>query len=245
MFVTATDRVRAEIESRIVDGSLPPGAPLDEAQLSEFFAVSRTPVREALLQLSALGFVRIVPRSGIYVVQLSAQELTAMFESLAFAESACAKLVVERISPEQLKALCQLHKSGHKAVASRNLDAFFEYNKAFHESFYNSCGNAYLVEQLLLTRKRTNPYRLHSVDYSGRIAQSWTEHDRLLTAVLEKDEAAAMAEAARHIVSAGQGCSELAVTEPEYLTFETQAQGTRNGNGVDMPRLFKPDAGLH
>lgn len=245
MIVTATDRVRAEIENRIVDGSLSPGAPLDEAQLSEFFAVSRTPVREALLQLSALGFVRIVPRSGIYVVQLSAQDLAAMFETLAFAESACAKLVVHRISAAQLKALCQLHKNGRKAVASGDLDAYFDYNKAFHESFYNSCGNAYLVEQILLTRKHTNPYRQHIADYAERISQSWIEHDKMLTAVLEKDEAGAMDEAARHIVSAGQGDSQLAAPKSQQLKFQAQAKNGRTRNIVDMPRLYKSDIGLH
>ena len=63
MFISATDRVRSEIEARIVNGTMPPGASLDESQLSELFSVSRTPVREALLQLATLGFVRIIPRS--------------------------------------------------------------------------------------------------------------------------------------------------------------------------------------
>ncbi|HEY9278853.1 MAG TPA: GntR family transcriptional regulator [Eoetvoesiella sp.] len=239
MFATATDRVRAEIENRIVDGSLAPGASLDEAQLSEAFAVSRTPVREALLQLSTQGFIRIVPRSGIYVAQLSVQELTAMFEVLAYAEGLCAKLVVERITPEQLKTLSQVHKTGKKAVASRNLDAFATYNKAFHEGFYNSCGNAYLVNQILLTRKRVNPYRLQEADYSERIAISWLEHDSLLQAVLQQNPDAAQNEAIQHVFSGGRSYSELAAESPQNLAIGAAAHAPRHHGNADMPLLFK------
>jgi DNA-binding GntR family transcriptional regulator len=124
MFMTNADRVKAELENQIVSGVLAPGVTLDETALGEMFDVSRTPIREALLQLSAEGFVRIVPRAGIYVVQLSAAELVDMFETLAYAESLCAKLAIERISPGQLKKLGNLQESGRQAVADKDTEAY-------------------------------------------------------------------------------------------------------------------------
>lgn len=242
MFATATDRVRAEIESRIVDGALAPGASLDEAQLSEIFAVSRTPVREALLQLSALGFIRIVPRSGTYVVQLSARDLTAMFEALAYTEGVCVKLAVERITAEQIQALNQLHHDAKGIVASGDLDAFADYNKAFHESFYNSCGNAYLVDQILLIRKRTNPYRLWQAGYAERIAVSWNEHDELLKAVMARDAEKAKELTISHIFSGGRSYSELVAESPRNLAFGTSVAAPRDRALVDMPLMFKSSA---
>ncbi len=158
--VSATDRVRREIETRIVAGLLPPGVQLDEDQLSQIFSTSRTPVREALLQLQVLGFVRIAPRSGTYVVQLSAKELADIFESLAYAEGLCARLVVRRVDAAQIKGLRLLHKEGKRAVTRKSLEDYSNYNKAFHNFFYANCGNAYLINQITQMRKRTNPYRM-------------------------------------------------------------------------------------
>ncbi len=245
MFATATDRVRAEIENRIVEGDLAPGVSLDEAELSELFSVSRTPVREALLQLSALGFIRIVPRSGTYVVQLSTDDLTAMFETLAYTEGVCARLVATRITAEQIQALSQLHAEGKKAVVSGDLDAFADYNKAFHEGFYNSCGNAYLVDQVLLIRKRVNPYRLRYADYAKRIAVSWNEHDAMLAAVIAGDADKAKELAINHIFSGGRSYSELAVESPRHLAFD-QVPGPRDRGLAKMTSLlFKSVAAVY
>src|SRR3546814_19376988 len=118
MFITNTDRVRAQLESPIVAGTLQPGTTLDEAQLGQLFEVSRTPVREALLQLAAEGFVRIVPRAGIYVVQLSAGELAEMFEALSYAEGLCAQLASPRLTAAQITKLSLLQKKGQQALRS-------------------------------------------------------------------------------------------------------------------------------
>ena len=238
MFVTATDRVRAEIESRIVNGSLPPGAALDEAQLSEAFSVSRTPVREALLQLSALGFIRVVPRSGIYVVQLSEPELTALLEVLAHAEGLCASLVAQRISAEALAELMQLHADAKQAVDDEDFAAYAAYNKAFHESLYAQCGNIYLAKQILLTRKRTNAYRLPSSNPSERMALSWQEHDRLLSAIASKDAEAAGRLATQHSMSTSQDVSELVSSSPQLVAPTESAKGPWLDTSIDMPMVF-------
>jgi len=235
MFISATDRVRAEIESRIVSGVLAPGAALDEARLSEMFSVSRTPVREALLQLATLGFIRIVPRSGIYVVRLSPRDLASMYEVLAQSEGLCARLVINRINDEQLSMLRQLHADGKTYAEKGEIEAFIDYNKAFHESLYRTCGNYYLVEQILLIRKRVNPYRERSSDLAERILESWQEHDQILKAIIGKDETTAQCVATQHIVRGGRDMSKLASASPENLVFDTDTGGLPRVI-IDMPR---------
>lgn len=227
MFITHTDRVRAELESQIVSGTLPPGVTLDEAQLGQMFDVSRTPVREALLQLSAEGFVRIVPRAGIYVVQLSAGELAEMFETLAYAEGLCARLACQRITAAQLRKLGALQKKGRQAMADQDLDAFAQYNLEFHDYIHGCCGNRYLRSQILHIRKRTNPYRRQHDELSADWAsQAWQEHQALFEALSRRDEDAAMMAAAGHINARTRSFQELAEASPEHLFFGSDARHT-------------------
>src|SRR3546814_3269322 len=200
MFITNTDRVRAELESQIVAGTLQPGTTLDEAQLGQLFEVSRTPVREALLQLAAEGFVRIVPRAGIYVVQLSAGELAEMFEALSYAEGLCAQLASQRITAAQIKKLSLLQKKGQQALADQDMGAYAQYNLEFHECVYGCCGHRYLRSQKLYIRKRTNPYRKQQAELTMEWAgQAWDEHQLLFEALVDRNAEAAMQAAAGHI----------------------------------------------
>jgi DNA-binding GntR family transcriptional regulator len=244
MFVTNTDRVRTEIESRIVAGLLAPGTTLDEAQLSQMFEVSRTPVREALLQLSAEGFVKIVPRAGIYVVRLSEHELAELIETLAYAEGMCARLVVQRLTAEHSVHLRRLQQDGEHAVKNGDLMAYSDYNKALHERLYASCGNTYLSRQILQIRKRINPYRHDQLKSAERMARSFNEHERLVAALMAHDEELAMYEATHHILSAGRD-----LYEPKRIAdnspFDPENRGAWRRSVTDMPRVFGPAGRLH
>jgi DNA-binding GntR family transcriptional regulator len=241
MFITNADRVRSELENQIVSGILAPGATLDEATLGDMFDVSRTPIREALLQLSAEGFVRIVPRAGIYVVQLSAAELVDMFETLAYAESLCAKLALERISPGQLKKMGNLQESGKQALVDKDPDAYAQYNMAFHECVYASCGNRYLTSQMLYIRKRTNPYRQSRFDCACLSAEaSWKDHQAMYEAFLANDVETAMHVAGEHIAGHAKYFTEMAETSPEHLFFAHEPSPVAERRMKDLSRLFMP-----
>ncbi len=225
MIITNTDRVRAELEKRLVSGALPPGATLDEAQLCKEFDVSRTPVREALLQLGADGFVHILPRAGIYVIEMTAAELVEMLEALAYAEGLCAKLACRRITAGQLKKLSQLQEAGRQAVKGDDMEAYVRYNLLFHDGIYVASGNGYLREQVLRMRKRVNPYWGKE---PGALEQTrdvcWEEHQVLLDALHARDSKAAMEAAAGHIRRATRGFAETAEISPDHMYFNPDAQ---------------------
>lgn len=241
MVTTNTERVRAGLEQAIVSGALVPGSTLDEAELSQSYDVSRTPVREALLQLAAEGYVRIVPRAGIYVVQLSAGELTDMCETLAYAEGLCAKLACERMTLGQLKKLAQLQVAGQRALEAHDADAYAHYSTAFHECLYVGSGNRYLREQILHIRKRTNAYR--QLDRTSPLEWSrlnWEHRRELLEALEARDSVAAMRVASDFVKSRAASVFELAETSPEHLFFATgPGLGGQSGR-ADMSQLFKP-----
>src|SRR5688572_2129437 len=80
---TRSEELREKIEEEIATGVCPPGTRLDETQLAERFGVSRTPIREALIQLASIGILEIRPRRGAIVPDVTLERLVEMFEVMA------------------------------------------------------------------------------------------------------------------------------------------------------------------
>ncbi|OZI42759.1 GntR family transcriptional regulator [Bordetella genomosp. 5] len=222
--ITAADRIRADLEEQIASATLPPGAALDETALALAYGVSRTPVRDALLQLAARGFVRIAPRVGIFVNQLSPDELANMFETLAYLEGLCAGLATRRISQAEREALAQAHEASRPRADGAGYGAA---NHAFHALLYQACGNPYLTEQIVAIRRRTQPYRLRHFDQPDRVAHSWREHGVIVRAVLAADADAATQAATRHIVVGGRQFRAFAARFPQGLFNEADEPAPR------------------
>ncbi|MCG8359901.1 MAG: GntR family transcriptional regulator, partial [Kiloniellales bacterium] len=88
--VRRADELRQDLEAEIFAGRLAPGQRLDESKLAARFGVSRTPVREALLQLASIGLVEMRPRQGAVVAAVTIRRLLQMFEVMAELEAFCA-----------------------------------------------------------------------------------------------------------------------------------------------------------
>ncbi|OYU45469.1 MAG: GntR family transcriptional regulator, partial [Burkholderiales bacterium PBB4] len=129
-----SDQLREKIEEQIATGALPPGSSLDEATLVEQHGVSRTPVREALIQLAAEGLIEIRPRRGAIVTSIGPTRLIEMFEVMAELEAMCGRLAARRMSDAQRKALMAAHQACEEARAKDDSDAYFYCNEQFHST---------------------------------------------------------------------------------------------------------------
>ena len=92
------DALRDQLEQDIVTGALRPGERLDEQSLAARFGVSRTPIREALMQLASAGLVELQARRGAFVASLSLREVIERFEVMAALEGACGALAARRMT---------------------------------------------------------------------------------------------------------------------------------------------------
>src|SRR5207237_6622091 len=99
------------IEEKIAMGDYPPGMRLDEAPLLAEFGVSRTPLREALIQLASLGLVDMRPRRGAVVAELTPHRLFEMFEVMGALEAMCGRLAARRITDQEQKELLAAHQA--------------------------------------------------------------------------------------------------------------------------------------
>src|SRR6202795_2251184 len=95
---TRSEKLREAIEERIATGEFPPGMHLDETELAHRFGVSRTPLREALIQLSSVGIIALRPRRGAVVAEVTPQRLLEMFDVMAELEAMCGRLAARRMS---------------------------------------------------------------------------------------------------------------------------------------------------
>lgn len=149
---TKADEIASVLEDAIVSGELPAGAVLRQEQLSAEFGVSRTPIREALRQLAALGLVSFAGKRGVQVRALSRNELLETFVVRAALEGFAAELARHRITKSDLRALSRAEerfakltqelRAAHgsapetRAVAS----AWVRANQEFHDVFLNAAG---------------------------------------------------------------------------------------------------------
>ncbi|HMA49453.1 MAG TPA: GntR family transcriptional regulator, partial [Magnetospirillaceae bacterium] len=109
--VLLSDRIRNVLTDEIASGSLPAGSALDEQQLADRFNASRTPVREALRQLSVSGLVEMRPRRGVIVTRMTAERIMEMFEAMAEIEALCVRFATYRMTPLERSHLMELHRS--------------------------------------------------------------------------------------------------------------------------------------
>jgi DNA-binding GntR family transcriptional regulator len=196
---TRTETLRAQLADEIVSGALAPGTPLDEQELAARFGVSRTPVREAIRQLSASGLVSVRPHRGAVVALPTPAELNDMFEAMAELEALCAGLAARNMTAAERRGLERLHEELRVLVQQGDPARYHERNEAFHTAIYAGSHNSYLAELTLMTRTRVAPFRRAQFRASGRLGGSYAEHDLIVQAILRGDQAAAAAAMRAHI----------------------------------------------
>jgi DNA-binding GntR family transcriptional regulator len=209
-----SEQLRDAIEERIVVGAYPPGSRLDEVEIANAFGVSRTPIREALIQLSSAGLVESRPRRGSVVAEVAPERLREMFEVMAEMEALCARLAAERASDAEREALVAAHEACAAALRAKDPDAYYRLNEQFHHALYAACGNGFLDEQARQLHRRLRPYRRLQLRVPGRIKASFAEHAAVVEAVLRRDGEGAAARVRAHISVQGERFSKLVAEMP-------------------------------
>lgn len=212
---TRADQLRRALEEDIFAGRLRPGDRLDEQSLAQRFDVSRTPVREALRQLSASGLIEVRPRQGAVVAVITLPRLVEMFEVMAELEAMCARLAARRMSPTEREALQQVVRDCEGFEKKVDLEGYYAANKVFHDAIYDGSHNEVLAEMTRSLHRRTAPYRRHQLNRPGRISESLDEHKQVVDAILAYDADGAGRLMARHVNVQGDVFSDFISTLPQ------------------------------
>ncbi|MCA1939548.1 MAG: GntR family transcriptional regulator [Caenispirillum bisanense] len=212
---TRADQLRRALEEDIFAGRLKPGDRLDEQSLAQRFDVSRTPVREALRQLSASGLIEVRPRQGAVVAVITLPRLVEMFEVMAELEAMCARLAARRMNPAEREALKKVVRDCEGFEKKIDLEGYYAANKVFHDAIYDGSHNEVLAEMTRTLHRRTAPYRRHQLNRPGRISESLAEHKQVVDAILAYDADAASRLMARHVNVQGDVFTDFISTLPQ------------------------------
>ena len=164
---------------------------LDERQLAQDFGISRTPVREAMAQLEREGFVRSVPRRGVYVVRKTKAEVIEMITAWAALEGMAARLITQRASDEGIAALGKMFATFEDGALRAHLDEYSEANIQFHQAIIGMSGNKVLISlaENLFTHMRM--IRRKTITEKDRVEKSIRDHMNIIHALEARDTARA------------------------------------------------------
>lgn len=149
---TLYEQVLQSVRNAIVDGSFPPGTVLSAADIAVRLNVSRSPAREAILQLQSEGLVTIVPRRGAVVLDGGMADVEDIFGFREPVEGMAAALAAERISPATLESLASTFEAHAEAVLTGDLERHLELDEKFHTIFIGASGNERIVDSLRTVR---------------------------------------------------------------------------------------------
>jgi DNA-binding GntR family transcriptional regulator len=156
---------------------------LDERKLANDFGISRTPVREAIARLESEGFVRSVPRRGIYVVRKTKREVIEMIEAWAALESMAARLITRVAIDEEVAGLRRMFATFENGRLRAHLDEYSDVNIEFHQTIIRLSHNAVLIDlaENLFTHMRM--IRRKTIGEKDRADKSIRDHMNIIEAL--------------------------------------------------------------
>jgi DNA-binding GntR family transcriptional regulator len=160
---------------------------LDERQLAQEFGISRTPVREAMAQLEREGFVRSVPRRGIYIVRKTKQEVIEMITAWAALESMAARLITINATTDEIAALRRMFARFENGELHARLDEYSEVNIEFHQTIIRMSHNDVLIRLAENLFAHMRMIRMKTIGDPDRADRSIRDHLNIIEALESRD----------------------------------------------------------
>lgn len=201
------------IRERIVTGRLAPGQRLVERTLGEELGVSRVPIRDALNVLKGEGYVTAQPRRGVFVTQLSRQDIAELFDVREALEVLAVRLATEQGTDAEVRRLRRVVQEADRAIAASDTPLVGRCNQKFHDLITTMAHNALLASLLeplegrlhWLLRQNDDPHVLHQ------------EHTELCEAIASRDVERAAAQALAHVRTSREICLAMVAAQEVRL----------------------------
>ncbi|PWB64029.1 MAG: GntR family transcriptional regulator [Bradyrhizobiaceae bacterium] len=187
---TFADRAYAALKDVIVSLNVyeqPDEVRLDERQLAQDLGISRTPVREAMAQLEREGFVRSVPRRGIYVVRKTKREVIEMITAWAALESMAARLITRNAGDQEIATLRAMFTTFENGQLHAKLDEYSEVNIEFHQTIIRMSQNRVLIDLAANLFLHMRMIRRKTIGEQDRVDRSIRDHMNIIEALEARD----------------------------------------------------------
>jgi DNA-binding GntR family transcriptional regulator len=160
---------------------------LDERQLAQDLGISRTPVREAMAQLEREGFVRSIPRRGVFVVRKTKQEVIELITAWAALESMAARLITKNARDDEIATLSKMFVKFENGQLHAKLDEYSEVNIEFHQAIIRMSGNRVLMDLAENLFAHMRMIRRKAIGEDDRADRSIRDHFNIIQALEQRD----------------------------------------------------------
>jgi DNA-binding GntR family transcriptional regulator len=206
------------VRDQIFEGQLTPGTFIDERDFCLRYAISRTPLREALKVLCAEGLVEHEPRVGCRVRVITRKDFDDIFPMVALLEGRSAFEAARFIGPADLEALAIWQNRLEEAFLAHDIPAYYRANLAIHEAIIGLAHNPWLAQTISDLRKILRLSRLQQLHAPGRLAQSVEEHRQIFECLGRSDAWAAQDAMRNHIHHQHEALMQLSSLTPRTVT---------------------------
>jgi DNA-binding GntR family transcriptional regulator len=197
--LTLPEAAAERLRTLIIEGTLPPGARLNERELSERLGVSRTPLREAFRMLAGDGLLVQLPNRGAQVVALSAEDASHAFDVMASLEGLAGELAAARVTDADISDLRALQAEMETAHARKDLPAYYRVNRAIHDRLNAIAANPVLTHTYRVLNTRLHALRFRSNFNVAKWNKAVAEHRDMIAALAARDGAALRDLLIRHL----------------------------------------------
>lgn len=177
------------IKQKIITCEFTPGLLLNEEVLTEELKISRTPIRDALGRLEQEGLVKIMPKKGVLVTEMTLKDIHMIYEMRFLYEPYIIEQYHTGISDDDLTRyykIFQNPKKFEKAVQDNSY--FYELDLQLHQLFLDACPNHFIKQSYALIRTQNERFRYISGNHSKqRLADTFREHCNIIHALLQKE----------------------------------------------------------
>jgi len=187
------------LKELILTGRLEQGKLHNEKRLAEVLGVSRTPVREALLELSREGMVSFVPSKGVKVLKITPKQVQEVFELRRIIEGYIMKSISKQLTPVDLKKIEKILSKQDRSASKDEELSFIEMDKEFHLFMASKMGNQQIEAILQNLRDQIHLMGIRAIKDQSRSQQVLKEHQKIFSALKKKDAKRAHEELMKHL----------------------------------------------
>lgn len=176
---TASEHAFRILKQWILEGVIPPGTTIDQAEISAKLGMSRMPVRTALERLDSEGLVMVVPHRGALVAPTSVREMHDLYFVRHHLEGIATELAAKLLSEPELAEIARILDTIEEQVRAGDLEAFLASNRAFHMAVYRGAHNAVLERMIASLWDLSERYRRAYLQLPARAKESTAEHRQI------------------------------------------------------------------
>ncbi|MDO4987644.1 MAG: GntR family transcriptional regulator [Synergistes sp.] len=181
------EQVYSYLRDQMDDGKLRPGVFLNLNEISRELGISRTPLRDALFQLEAEGFVTIFPRRGVIVNELTLEKIRNIYEILGALEAATLVLVSVRLRDSDADAMERYNEQMRKALEQNNFSLFYDANLRFHNVYLDLSNNTEMARAIKIRKERLYDFPRNKAFVKEWELHSLSEHEEMISLLRKKD----------------------------------------------------------